>query len=785
MPSKSLGHVRRGSNGRSCRWGNAKFLRFLGPSARFWRSARVENSQKTVLYLFISTSDDKMVVMATKKKTAAKKPGRSKHKDVMAIASRAKSYFDRDIGGQGECENEPRRDAGLASFQVFLDTYFKNKFDNCFWLPWSNDQREIIAELEKAVRQGAHKPFGMPRGSGKTTISEILAIWAILAGFHDYVVVVGATHEKAIRLLKTIKGHLRKNKLLAKDFPKVCGPIRSLEGRANSAKGQHISGKYTNIEWGKDRLVLPEVEGSIYGGSLIEVSGIESSALRGSKEGTKRPGLVIVDDMQTDESAGSALQCDKIMRIIDGAILGMVGPGEEITVVIPCTVIRQGDVADTLLDRDKSPLWGGKRYRAVYEFPTNRNMWDEYAIMRADEMRAGGDGSRATAWYGEHREEMDAGSIIAWPERHRPDELSAVQSMMNLLYRNKYSFWAEYQLQPLTEDLGGGQLEPGPLEKRVNGLARGIVPQSCTHVTAFIDVQAEILFWVVAAWSEDFTGSIIDYGSFPDQGRNYYAVHDIQRTLGRAFPKAGAEGRIHAALTHLAGALLGKSWEREDQAPFKISRMLVDSRFETPTVKNWCRTTPYSALVMPSMGRSMTASSLPWNQFDRKKSEKIGLHWLIPLLAPGKQAFRTLSIEVNYWKSFIAARFMQTIGDKGALTLFGKRGQDHKMFADHCTSEYFVDTKSLTYGHIVREWKERLGKTENHWWDCTVGCAVAANMLGCSLLGSDKLPPPKPVDYLALYKKAREQDKAKQEAKPSGNQPVDYLALYNAARGNA
>ena len=34
---------------------------------------------------------------------------------------------------------------------------------------------------------------------------------------------------------------------------------------------------------------------------------------------------------------------------------------------------------------------------------------------------------------------------------------------------------------------------------------------------------------------------------------------------------------------------------------------------------------------------------------------------------------------------------------------------------------------------MVDEWKIRPDKTENHWWDCIVGCAVGASVEGISL----------------------------------------------------
>jgi len=43
-------------------------------------------------------------------------------------------------------------------------------------------------------------------------------------------------------------------------------------------------------------------------------------------------------------------------------------------------------------------------------------------------------------------------------------------------------------------------------------------------------------------------------------------------------------------------------------------------------------------------------------------------------------------------------------------------------------------------GRTVDEWKLRPAATENHWFDCLVGCAVAASMQGVTLPGTELRP---------------------------------------------
>uniref|UniRef100_A0A7C4LKL9 Terminase large subunit GpA endonuclease domain-containing protein n=1 Tax=Schlesneria paludicola TaxID=360056 RepID=A0A7C4LKL9_9PLAN len=241
-----------------------------------------------------------------------------------------------------------------------------------------------------------------------------------------------------------------------------------------------------------------------------------------------RPSLVVLDDPQTDESARSISQCQQRESILAGAVLGLAGPGHKISGIMPCTVIRPGDMADRILDRDKHAQWQGERTKMVYAFPTNKALWDRYAEVRAEGLRNEDGGVAATEFYRRHRKEMDAGARIAWPERFNYDELSAVQHAMNLKLQDEAAFWAEYQNEPLPEETADDDLlTTDQIAAKCNRLPRRLVPIGCNHLTMFIDVQANLLFFVVCAWEDDFTVYVIDYDTFPDKKR--YRLNRSQR----------------------------------------------------------------------------------------------------------------------------------------------------------------------------------------------------------------------------------------------------------------
>ena len=102
----------------------------------------------------------------------------------------------------------------------------------------------------------------------------------------------------------------------------------------------------------------------------------------------------------------------------------------------------------------------------------------------------------------------------------RNDELSAIQHAMNLKFTDELAFQAEYQNEPMPDDVQEDTLlSVDEICRKLNGLPRGVVPLNCVRLTMFVDVQKPLLFFCICAWSDDFTGAVVDYGTWPDQKR--------------------------------------------------------------------------------------------------------------------------------------------------------------------------------------------------------------------------------------------------------------------------
>lgn len=671
-----------------------------------------------------------------------KKPLAASHRSYEAIKEAARqraaraSFSGRDIGPIPKVKDPQRRERCRRNLQLFLETYFPHTFQ----LAWSKDHIEIIKEIQRGILKGGFQAESAPRGTGKTSILSRSGIFAVAYGHRYFMTIVGASDAAATEIMEEIKKEIEFNDLLFEDFPEICYPIRMLNGINNRAAGQLCCGERTLISWSSE-IVLPTIKGSKASGAVIRTVGI-TGRIRGLRalkaDGTSiRPDFVLIDDPQTRESAESPEQCKKRMRTIFGDILGLAGPGVKISAFCACTVIRPGDVADQLLNRETNPAWRGRRRKLLLRFPDNMELWKRYEEIWKESLRVNEDISDATEFYRDHRGEMDAGAEVSWPERYEPDEISGIQYAMNLYIRDKETFYAECQNEPVPDD--EGEIDKITIQNvwdRMNNRPRGEVPLKANMATLFIDVQKNLLYWMVCAWADDFTGWIIDYGAFPDQKRRNFTLKNASPTYSSRYPGHGLEGAIYAALRDLCGDLLARPWRREDGAELHIERAYIDSGWgrSTDAVFQFCRESQFAAILLPSKGQGITAAQRPFTEYRRNQGDRIGFNWMIPNVRK-KRSIRYILYDTNFWKSFFRERLLTAPGDPGSLTIYGSDEEHHRNLAEQLSSETSEPTTGR--GRRVDVWTAFPGR-DNHWLDCIVGNYVAANEKGgCTLSAGD------------------------------------------------
>ena len=165
-----------------------------------------------------------------------------------------------------------------------------------------------------------------PRGHAKSTaITFTYALANLVFGVRDFVLIVSDTESQAIAFLKTIKKELQENDGLQQSF-KIRKFIKDTETKF-----------ILELENGKE---------------IIGCARGAGQSLRGVKEGHRRPNLIIIDDLENEETVASKEAREKLRNWFFGALIPM---GSTY-----CLFRMVGTVLhnDALLERlQKNPEW--------------------------------------------------------------------------------------------------------------------------------------------------------------------------------------------------------------------------------------------------------------------------------------------------------------------------------------------------------------------------------------------------------------------------------------------
>lgn len=638
--------------------------------------------------------------------------------------------------------NRRRKNRCKKSLRVFLETYFSEVFS----LKWSEDHLRVLEKLERAIIHGELSAIAMSRGSGKTSISQRAGVWAVLSGHRNYVCIIAATETKAQRLLKSIKTELLHNEKLRQDFSAELHCLVSLGNRASMAGGQHSGGTLTGVEWNVGHINFGYVnhkERENTNNAMIKCMGITAD-IRGEQitlpdGGIRRPDLVLVDDPQTKSSAGSKSQVQKRHETLMGDVLGMAGPGKSIAGLCACTVVYAGDLADRLLDRDESPEWQGERCKLVYDWPNDLNKWDEYQTIYEEELRTEAGHKESKKFIKTNFNEMHAGSKVGWPERYdKAKELSALHHAFNLKIRDPGAFAAEYQNEPLE---GFSEL---PFDLNCDLVSRRIVPgfyqnqtpDEVETITASIDVQKRLLYYSICGWTPSGRCYVIDYGTFPDQKRIYFAKKDAPVSLQDYAGTDNFEEALRLGLSELTSDILS----REFSSGSMVDKLVIDARWgdSTEIIRRFCKESAFKSRIHPSLGVYIGANSRKWQKIRLGRRDKKGRHCKLqpPNSDKNARGVKELLIDTNFWKSFVASRLMLGINSPQAMVLFDAKPAFHRMFAEHLCAEIPKKVMSKT-GDVVTEWDQPKA-SDNDWWDTLVYNSALASVLGVNTHSSDK-----------------------------------------------
>lgn len=650
----------------------------------------------------------------------------------VAAIQNLKTAAGQEVGPLPPVADPQRRKRCAADNLLFAETYFAATF----YLGWAPYQRTMMDRFQDVILSGGRECAAVRRGGLKSTCARVSAIWCAVNGHRRFPVLVGATDHKANEHRENFLNLLESSTLLLDDYPELLPLVMK---KRQPKKSFRLDGRLLTLHPNDDRgrIVFPDIHDAPccqvhvapYSIEATDVSGLSYVDRFGV---TIRPDCLIFDDVQTPQSAGSPGMTGKREDAVNKTFCGLAGLGEKIAAIMVCTVREHDDLSERFLSRKKNPNWNGKKYPSLIKMPERMDLWEQYTKVLVSGSTAEAGKQNATELYRQNQAAMDEGGVVAWDKDKLPDELSALQSLMTIRALDPGFFRCEIQQESeVAVNTSGVRLDSGVLLKRLSMLERGIVPASAGYLTAFIDSQDEVLFWMVCAWQKDFTGWIVDYGGFPDQGRPIFYKSALSSRISELLDGVSWEECFVHAHNLLEELILNHNWMNERGEPRQVDILLKDwsDGQHKPRIESQVKASRHKNRCRPSKGFAPKPGKKPLHLWgDAEKDRHNGNEWV----ERRSESPIHVQYNTNVWKSHAARRLLTTVGAPSAVMLPGRDESENKMLAEHFTAE---QPKSITYDGATGTAWELVPGRDNDFWDCFVGCNVGASMLACGIGG--------------------------------------------------
>jgi len=221
-----------------------------------------------------------------------------------------------------------------------------------------------------------------------------------------------------------------------------------------------------------------------------------------------------------------------------------------------------------------------------------------------------------------------------------------------------------------------------------------IVPGWAKLLTGGVDVQKNCVYWTIRAWGSWLTSQNIAHGQA-------LSLADVEYVMNLQY-------------------------QREDGGPpMVVNLCLVDSGFDTDTVYDFCLAN--SEWALPSKGaNTIMHDYYRITQVDKPTSRAHGM--------------RLVLVNTGQFKDLIAGRMHKKNTEKGGWMVYKDCDRE---YAEQVTAEHKVNIKKGR--RTVQEWVQKHSHGDNHYLDCEVYAAAAAEVLGVRKLYLEDIAEPAPA----------------------------------------
>lgn len=218
--------------------------------------------------------------------------------------------------------------------------------------------------------------------------------------------------------------------------------------------------------------------------------------------------------------------------------------------------------------------------------------------------------------------------------------------------------------------------------ERQSGYEAGIVPDGAVLLTGGVDVQENKLYWTIRAWGEKLTSWNIAHGES-------LSFSDIERVMNAEYHDPHGQA-------------------------YRVSLCAIDSGDQTEDVYEFCRLHADWAIPVKGANRIMYTRY----QISKNVADQIG----IPLVL----------VDTSGYKDMIATRLRRPNGIGSWMVYLGCDLD----YASQVTAEEKVLVKSGSSD--VYRWTPKTSRSQNHYLDCEVYAACAADLMHVRYIGEEQ-----------------------------------------------
>ena len=382
----------------------------------------------------------------------------------------------------------------------------------------------LVDKIRDVILHGGQLVVEIYRGGGKTSWLVIGITWGILYGHCDFPLDIAASHPLAKAVRKMIVDLLTTSDAILADFPAVPTALRKMNGAVQKGLSLTYNGENVGFVSSDAYLRLPMLKGKDGApiepacGAVLACRGIGAS-VRGLNINGKRPGLILIDDPQTQKDAASAASVQRIDDYIHADVMNLAANTETPSVFIAITPQRVGDLAQRIADRTIHPNWSVTICPFLLSLPKD---FDDLAAEFCDAFNidAANDDFQRTgsrAWYVANRERFAAATPADPLAFDKNTEVDAIHhALVKYASSGRDAFYAEYQLVVKREE-HAFQLTPDLVISRVRkGVDMRTIPDGTVLTVAATDINPSYaLSTLVVAFDVKLTGFITLYRAEP------------------------------------------------------------------------------------------------------------------------------------------------------------------------------------------------------------------------------------------------------------------------------